>query len=461
MFENIPWEQVTQETVQNLSRLIQIDTTNPPGNELPAILAIRDILVREGIPEEAITIVEAAPQRANLVARLRGDGSERPLLLTGHVDVVPVERDRWSRDPFGGEVAEGCVWGRGALDMKGSLIMYLEVFLLAKRMALPLKRDLILAAIADEEAGFTHGSKFLVEKHRSLIEAEYALNEGGAMTIHMGKARLYPIQVAEKGVCWLKATAQGQPGHGSLPHADNAVYHLAHALEALRRARHLPVHITPTFLHMLASVSTHLRFPARALASLLRYPAFIRLLLRMKSLPPQSRSLLTAILTNTVTPTVLRAGTKTNVIPSEATVDLDCRLLPGQTPQDVMREILAITGNKITLETMMTSSGTEFSTETPLYRVLEKVTQEMDPDGIVFPFLMPGATDACVYQHAGITVYGFTPGVLPPDFPLIKLGHGHDERLPLLAIETGLKALWKVLCEFCVKGSQAGAKAPF
>jgi acetylornithine deacetylase/succinyl-diaminopimelate desuccinylase-like protein len=449
MFESVDWEPVVQETVQNLSRLIQIDTTNPPGNELPAILAIRDILVGQGIPEETITIVESAPQRANLVVRLRGDGSRRPLLLTGHVDVVPVERDRWSRDPFGGEIADGCVWGRGALDMKGALIMYLQVFLLAKRMALPLKHDLILAAIADEEAGFTHGSKFLVEKHRSLIEAEYALNEGGAMTIHMGKSRLYPIQVAEKGVCWLKASAQGQPGHGSLPHADNAVVHLAHALEKLHQAGHLPVHITPTFAKMLDSVSSRLSFPMRLLASLLRYPTFVNLLLNMKSLPQQSRSLLTAILSNTVTPTVLRAGTKTNVIPSEASADLDCRLLPGQTPQDVMREIRSIIGDRIMLEPIMTSSGTEFSTDTPLYRLLEKVTQEMDPQGIVFPFLMPGATDACVYQHAGITVYGFTPGILPEDFPLIKLGHGHDERLPILAIESGLKALWKVICEFC------------
>ncbi len=449
MLENIHWEQATQETVQHLSRLIQIDTTNPPGNELPAILAIRDILVSQGIPEEAITIVEAAPQRANLVARLRGDGSHRPLLLSGHVDVVPVERTRWSRDPFGGEVAEGCVWGRGALDMKGFLAMYLQVFLLAKRQNLPLKRDLILAAIADEEAGFTHGSKFLVEQHRSLIEAEYALNEGGAMTIYMGKARLYPIQVAEKGVCWLKASAQGQPGHGSLPHADNAVFHLAHVLERLRRAGHLPVHITPTFLKMLDSVSSHLRAPTRWLVPLLRHPTPIHWLLKMKSLPQQSRSLLTAILSNTVTPTVLKAGTKTNVIPSEATVDLDCRLLPGQTPQDVMGEIRSIFGDRIALEPIMTSSGTEFSTDTPLYRLLEKVTQEMDPQGIVFPFLMPGATDACVYQHAGITVYGFTPGVLPKGFPLMKLGHGHDERLPISAIESGLQALWKVICEFC------------
>ncbi len=222
------WEQATQETVEHLSRLIQAQTVNPPGNETPAIVIIKEILEQEGFrsPEDFV-ILESAPQRVNLIARLRGDGSKRPLLLSGHVDVVPVEREKWSRDPFSGEVINGEVWGRGAFDMKGFLAMYLQIFLQLRRANLPLKRDLILAAIADEEAGFDHGSKFLVSQHRDLINAEYGLTEGGAFTIPLGKFRLYPIQVAEKGVTWLKMTATGTPGHGSLPHSDNAVYHLS------------------------------------------------------------------------------------------------------------------------------------------------------------------------------------------------------------------------------------------
>ena len=159
---NIPieWNSEVEEIVQNLSRLIRAETVNPPGNELPAIRVVKDILERAGVPADMFTIVESAPNRVNLVARLRGDGSERPLLLSGHVDVVPVEREHWSHDPFGGEVIDGVIWGRGALDMKGLLAMYLQVFLMLFRQKTPLKRDVILAAIADEEAGFTHGSRF-------------------------------------------------------------------------------------------------------------------------------------------------------------------------------------------------------------------------------------------------------------------------------------------------------------
>lgn len=447
MPEPIHWPAAVEETVRNLVRLLQLDTSNPPGNELPAILAIRDILLRNGLPEEAITVVESAPSRANLVARLRGDGSARPLLLSGHVDVVPVERERWSRDPFGGEVADGCIWGRGALDMKGFLAMYLEAFLLAWRQGLPLKRDLILAAVADEEAGFDHGSRYLVDRCRDLIDAEFAFNEAGAMTVHMGSVRLYPIQVAEKGVCWLRMAAHGQAGHGSMPRADNAVLHLAEALGRLRRAGHLPVHITPTFKSMVGALAGQLRFPGRALVGLLGHRLGAELAL--KALPESARPFLVPMLTNSVTPTMLSAGNKENVIPATASATLDCRLLPGQTPDGAMREILAITGRRVTLEAIHTTAGAEFSTDTPLYRLLVRATRQMDPGGVIVPLLSPGASDASEYQRAGIKVYGFTPMVLPKDLPIFELGHGHDERLPISAIETGLPVLYEVIREFC------------
>src|SRR4030042_526290 len=194
MTEPINWKTATQETVRHLVRLIQAETVNPPGNELPAILEVKDILERAGFPGEAFQILESAPNRVNLVARIKGNGSERPLLLSGHVDVVPVEMDHWSHDPFGGEVIDNVVWGRGALDMKGFLAMYLQIFLGIFRRQTQLKRDVILAAIADEEAGFIYGSKFLVEQHRDLIDADYGLTEGGALTIYFGKIKVYPIQ---------------------------------------------------------------------------------------------------------------------------------------------------------------------------------------------------------------------------------------------------------------------------
>jgi acetylornithine deacetylase/succinyl-diaminopimelate desuccinylase-like protein len=450
MTEPLNWQTEAEQTVKHLVRLIQAETTNPPGNELPAILAVKDILEGAGFPKEGFQIVESEPNRVNLVARIKGDGSERPFLLSGHVDVVPVERDHWSHDPFGGEIIDGTVWGRGALDMKGFLAMYLQIFLGLFHQKIPLKRDLILAAIADEEAGFTHGSQFLVSQHRELINAEYGVTEGGAMTIHFGKTKVYPIQVAEKSVCWLQARAQGKPGHGSIPHSENAVFFLAQAIEKLRQAGHLPVHLTPTFLKMLDAAGSQLKFPLSSLTRLLHSPMLMDFVLSI--LKGDSRNMLSALVTNTITPTMLQAGSKVNVIPSVAEVGIDCRLVPGQTPEDVIREIHQIVGEKIELEPVYTTSGAEFSTDTALFRLMERRTRQMDPAGLVIPMLMPGATDACEYQKAGIKMYGFTPGILPADMPIMQMAHGHDERIPVSFIESGLPVLWDVINEFCGKG---------
>jgi acetylornithine deacetylase/succinyl-diaminopimelate desuccinylase-like protein len=441
------WAVQVEETVMNLSRLIQAETVNPPGNELPAILLVKEFLERAGLPADMFTIVESAPNRVNLVARLRGDGSERPLMLSGHVDVVPVEREHWSHNPFGGEVIDGMVWGRGALDMKGFLAMYLQIFLMLFRQKTPLKRDVILAAIADEEAGFTHGSQFLVEKHRDLIDAEYAITEGGAMTLHLGKIRLYPIQVAEKSVCWLRMRTKGKPGHGSIPHADNAVFHLAQALAKIYRAGHLPVHITPTFQAMMSSAGGQISFAGRMATKALQSPGLVSQAINRLKGP--ARNFLNALTTNTVSATMLAAGSKVNVIPSSAEVALDCRLVPGQTAEGVMREIKAIVGEGVDLEVVYTSGGAEFSTETPLYKIMETATRNMDPGGIVIPMLMPGATDASQYRRSGMTIYGFTPGILPADMPIMSMAHGHDERIPIAYIESGLPALWEVVNQFC------------
>jgi acetylornithine deacetylase/succinyl-diaminopimelate desuccinylase-like protein len=446
----VNWKMAVDETSANLVRLIQAQTINPPGNELPAILIVKDILEKAGFPQDAFSIVESAPNRVNLVARIKGDGSERPFLMSGHVDVVPVETEHWSHDPFGGEVIDNVIWGRGALDMKGFLVMYLEIFLNLFHQHTPLKRDIILAAIADEEAGFTHGSQFLVEQHRELIEAEYGITEGGALTIYFGKMKAYPIQVAEKGVCWLQARAHGKPGHGSIPHSDNAVLILAQALEKLRSAGHLPVHLTPTFLKMVDAAGSQIQSPLHSLTGLLHSPTMVNLLLnRLKG---DNRNFLRALVTNTVSPTMLQAGSKVNVIPSVARADIDCRILPGQSAESVMNEIHSIIGDEIELEAVYTTGGAEFSADTAFYRLLEQKTHQMDPSGLIIPMMMPGATDACQYQNAGIKMYGFTPGILPSGYPVMQLAHGHDERVTVSYFETGLPVLWDVVNEFCCVG---------
>jgi acetylornithine deacetylase/succinyl-diaminopimelate desuccinylase-like protein len=290
-----------------------------------------------------------------------------------------------------------------------------------------------------------------VQQHRELIDAEYAFTEGGAMTIYFGNTRVYPIQVAEKAVCWLKASAFGKPGHGSTPHSENPVYYLAEALDKLHQAGHLPVHLSPTFLKMLDAAGVQIHSPFSGLTRLLHLPAFMNLLLGM--LRGDSRNLLTALVTNTISPTILQAGGKVNVIPSVAEAGIDCRLVPGQTPESVKKEIHQITGEKIALETVYTTSGAEFPTDTPLFQLLERRTRQLDPGGLVIPMLLPGATDACQYKEAGIKVYGFTPGILPPGLPMMQLAHGHDERMPISFIESGLPVLLDVVTEFCAKGN--------
>jgi acetylornithine deacetylase/succinyl-diaminopimelate desuccinylase-like protein len=232
-----------------------------------------------------------------------------------------------------------------------------------------------------------------------------------------------------------------------MPHEDNAVYHLAQALERLRRVGCLPIHIAPTVKTMLDSLSKELGFPLGIVFKLLGVPALAKTFLRF--VPGELRGAFLSMLSNSVSPTILKAGAKTNVIPSVAEAQIDCRLLPGQTPEDAMREILQITGDKVSLEPINTSSGAEFPADTPLYKRLETATRRMDPQGVVVPMMIPGATDAAEYQRAGIIVYGFTPGVMPKDFPLVKLAHGHDERHPISALRSGLPTLWEVVSTFC------------
>jgi acetylornithine deacetylase/succinyl-diaminopimelate desuccinylase-like protein len=243
--------------------------------------------------------------------------------------------------------------------------------------------------------------------------------------------------------------AAGTPGHGSLPHENNAVLTLARAIDRIRRARHLPIHITPTFRAMLNSAAGQVKWPLGLAVGSMANPTLVNVALG--NLKGTNRSMLLAMTSNTCTPTVLQAGSKTNVIPSTAEVQLDCRKLPGQTVDDVKREILAIVGDGVRLELISSTDGAEVSTETPIYKTLVANTRKLDAEGLIMPMLMPGATDASQYRKAGIQTYGFTPGLLPPTFPTVTLGHGHNERLPISFIESGLPVLWDVVEQICAR----------
>jgi len=428
------------EAVALLRALIRFDTTNPPGNEAACAAFLAEHLCDGGLEPEILT---PAPGRANLVARLRGDGTGGgPLLLNAHLDVVPAEADRWTHPPFAAELVDGFVWGRGAVDMKNMAAMSATVMRLLARLGVPLTRDVIFAAVADEEAGCAFGSEWLVDHHPDKVRAQEALGEVGGFPLGVGGRRVYPIQVAEKGICWIRVRAVGTSGHGSVPREDNAVVRLARFLAAVGSTR-LPVHRSPAldrFLGELAQTQTGI---ARRLIPLLldaRLPPRLGdLLLR----DPSARRTMNAVLRNTASPTVLRAGYKSNVIPGVAEAELDGRIAVGSTAEVLLRELRALAGPGITLEVLRTHPPTEASPDTPLFATLAAVVREHDPGAAPVPNVLPGFTDASRWSRLGTTCYGFSPVVFDPSGPLrfADLFHGDDERIPVSGFTAGLRML--------------------
>lgn len=449
MKESFDWKVVADEAVSHLKALLRIDTSNPPGNERPAADYVVKVLETEQI---AYTLLESEPGRANVVARLPGSGKKPPLLLNGHLDVVPVDRDKWSHDPFGGVEADGFIWGRGAIDMKNMVTMSLMTMVLLKRAGVTLDRDVILAAVADEEAGSEKGSVFLVEQHPELVRAEYVLNEVGGHTLHLGAGRFYPVQVAEKGICWFELVAEGQPGHGSMPHPQNAVVRLARAIAALGDTR-LPQHVTPVVRRFLETIAKGAPFPQDKLLPLVLEPRLAGFLLDMigKKNPDQAMSI-NAMLRNTVSPTILSAGRKVNVIPSEARAELDGRMIPGQSVEQFLAEVQAVIGTDLRINVLHRHDGAMFSSDTPLYRAIRSACERGDPGAVVVPYMIPGFTDSFAYARLGATCYGFSPTKLGPDVSFTRMFHGHDERIPRDGFVWGVRLLYELVRDFCRAG---------
>ncbi len=443
---NIDWTSLTAEAISIFRDLLRIDTTNPPGNERPAADYIARILEREGI---AFDVTEPAPTRTSLVARLPGNGSEGPLLLNGHLDVVPVDRDAWDHDPFAAEEADGCIWGRGAIDMKNMVTMGLMTIILLKRLGVPLDRDIIFAAVADEEAGSRHGSLHLVQEHPEWVRAEYVLNEVGGHTLYFGDNRFYPIQVSEKGICWFELTAEGEPGHGSMPHPHNAVVRLARAIDKLGRAR-LPQHNTPVVENFLKELARHASFPINKLMPLLLEGALSPALLSGFERQNLDQAIgINAMLRNTASPTMLEAGKKVNVIPSLAHAQVDGRVIPGESRESFMAEVQRVVGPDIRLRVLDHHEGTVFSADTPLYDTIVRTLAQHDAEGTAVPYMIPGFTDSFAYARLGATCYGFSPVRLGPELNFTRMYHGHNERIPVDGFAWGLRVLFDVVSSFC------------
>ncbi len=421
-----------------LQRLIRFDTTNPPGNERPCIEYLEDLLRNASI-ETSILAKDA--ERPNLVARLPGSRGAPALLLYGHVDVVTTAHQEWTVSPFEGRIADGYVWGRGALDMKSGVAMMAAALLRAAQSDVRPAGDIVFAALSDEEAGGTMGARYLVEEHASLFRGvRYAIGEFGGFPLHVAGIPLYMIQVGEKTPCWAEVTVRGPGGHGARPMRDGAMARLGDILRELNRHR-LPIHITPVVTRMIHTMADALPRGKRVLFRQLLRPHWTDRILRRLGDTGEN---LEPLFRNTVNATIVRGGEKPNVIPSEIVLGLDIRLIPGFEPEDVFTEIRSATGIELEHEVLLYDSGSP-EADLGLFPVLAGILQEMHSEARAVPYLLPGATDSRFFSRLGIQTYGYTPMNLPPKFDFFNTIHAADERIPIESVEFGADALFQVI----------------
>ena len=432
----VPIPDSADEVVRLASELIAIDTTNVddpavPGRERPAAEYVAERLADAGY--EPVYVEAGAPGRGNVVARLPGaDPSRGALLVHGHLDVVPAEPADWAVHPFSGEVRDGFVWGRGAVDMKGMVAMTVAVARQLRRDGVVPPRDLVFAFLSDEETGSVHGARWLIEHRPELFDGvTEAIGEVGGFSVTLGGRRAYLVETAEKGTAWLRLQARGTAGHASLLHTDNAVAKLAAALARLEEHR-FPLRLTDpvrAFLAGVAELTGEPFDPADPDAAVARLGGLSRLI--------------GASLRDTATATMFDAGYKANVVPSVARASVDCRILPGR--DDAFRaEVDRILGPDVEpLWAIMPAVATAF--DGPLVDAIAAAVDAEDPGARLLPYLLPASTDAKAFSALGIRHFGFTPLRLPPELDFVSMFHGVDERVPVEALRFGCRVLHRLL----------------
>ena len=437
------FDRARDEAVSLLQALVRIDTSSPPGNETEVVELVRSVLDGAGIDS---TVLALDPTRANLVARLRGDGSKRPILLMAHTDVVGVDRDDWSVDPFGGIVRNGYLWGRGAVDDKGQLAAMVQVLLLLERHRVPLDRDVILLAEAGEEGTTEVGIDFVVERHFDAIDAEFALNEGGQMTASNGAVDVVSVATTEK-VPWrgIRLVARGTAGHGSAPRLDNPIVRLAAAVAKVGSYQ-APMRLNETtraFLDRLAGVSPpDVAFRYRNLDNP-RWRETIRQTLRETDIG------VSAMLQTTISPNVIRGGFRRNVIPAEAEAELDVRALPDEDLDAflaTLRELVDDPAVRVTPPTSMRPAAPPSRLDSEMFLALERVQRRMFPDAITLPTMLAAATDSAQLRAKGVQTYGI--GMIRDERSGV---HGTDERVSIEALGLFLEYLYRAVTEVAAR----------
>jgi acetylornithine deacetylase/succinyl-diaminopimelate desuccinylase-like protein len=428
--------------VDLLRRYLQIDTTNPPGNEMKAALFFKEILEGEGIPVE---VDEFVPGRANVLATIKGDGSRRALILAHHMDVVPADPSRWSVPPFSGVVKDGALYGRGAEDMKTEGILHLVAMIRARRDGGPLTRDLLFLGTADEEAAFLGALRAISPEgwRDRLKDAEYLITEGGEnMLDEAGVVQYMGIETAEKGPFWLTLRTKGTPGHGSRPIEDSALNRLVRALDRVRRHR-TALKVLPSVQRFFADQAAQAGPPRSAwyrdMAAALRDPAAVRALYDDREV--------SALLRNTISITVVKAGYKTNVIPGTAEAELDVRLLPGEDPQAFLAELRAVIDDP-TVEIVPPASfrpPNESPADGELFRTIETVLRRHHPGVPITTKMLTGATECVLYRPLGIGCYGFTPLLTTSEE--VATVHGDDERVGEATVRRSTSIFYEVVRE--------------
>jgi acetylornithine deacetylase/succinyl-diaminopimelate desuccinylase-like protein len=417
---------------QTLIRIPSVNYGDGKGDEAAVAAKVVELLLEAGIDSE---IFESAPGRCNVIAHIKGVDEKRPgLVVHGHLDVVPANADDWSVDPFSAEIKDGMIWGRGAVDMKNMDAMIIAIFRIWARKGIKPPRNIVLAFFADEEAGSLFGSRWMVAKHPEVFKGcSEAISEVGGFSVTVaGDKRLYFIEAAQKGIHWMRLSASGRAGHGSMMNPENALTRLSEAVSKVGNYE-WPQRYTKTVKVLLNKIAevTGKKYDEKDLRPLL------------KEIGPMAR-MIGATLQNTANPTMLEAGYKANVIPQSASAVIDGRFLPGL-ENELNQTIKEIIGPDITVETITHDIALEVDFEGDLVESMNRSILAFDPEGIPVPYLMSGGTDNKALSELGIIGYGFSPLQLPSDLDFMALFHGVDERVPVDGIKFGVNVLEEFL----------------